>query len=176
MSIPETTEMKEKFEFRDIRPEEYDRAAQIEQIVFPPNEANAPEDVKALAKTATECFLVAVDTENGEIAGFLSGRATDEDRFRDEFFTDQSLHDPDGENIILLSLDIVPEYQGHGLGREVMRRYCLREQARGRKKLILTCLPRLVDMYKKFGYTDKGLSGSTWGGETWHEMEIVLNK
>ena len=55
-----------------------------------------------------------------------------------------------------------------------MRQYCLREKARGRKKLILTCLENLTGMYTKFGYTDLGLSDSEWGGETWHEMEIEL--
>ena len=30
--------IEERFEFRDIRPEEYDAAAEIEAAVFPPNE------------------------------------------------------------------------------------------------------------------------------------------
>ena len=75
---------------------------------------------------------------------------------------------------MLLGLDVLPEYQGHGLGREIMRQYCLREKARGRQNLILTCLENLTGMYTKFGYTDLGLSDSEWGGETWHEMEIEL--
>ena len=163
------------FEFRDIKPEEYDRAAEIEQIVFPPNEAVYPDDVKEQAKVAPDCFLVAVDRRTGEIAGLLYGIATSEKRFRDEFFTEKSLHDHNGSNVMLLGLDVLPEYQRQGLGREIMKKYCMREKAKGRKKLILTCLPRLVEMYRKFGYTDLGMSGSTWGGETWHEMEIILN-
>ena len=166
----------DRFEFRDIRPEEFDRAAEIEQIVFPPNEAGFPDDIREQARIAPDCFMVAADREDGGIAGLLYGIATNENRFRDAFFTDKTLHDPQGSNIMLLGLDIVPEYQGQGLGREVMRQYCMREQARGHRKLILTCLPRLVGMYEKFGYTDLGLSDSKWGGEIWHEMEIVLNK
>ena len=169
------TDLEKRFEFRDIKPEEHDRAAEIEQIVFPPNEAVFPDDVKAQAKIAPDCFLVAVDRQTGAIAGFLYGIATNEVKFRDEFFTDKSLHDQNGSNVMLLGLDVLPEYQRQGLGREIMKKYCRREQIKGRKKLILTCLPHLVEMYRKFGYTDLGMSGSTWGGETWHEMEIILN-
>lgn len=164
----------ERFEFRDIRPEEADRAAEIEQIVFPPNEAVFPDDVREQAAVAPDLFLVAVYKETGEIAGFLNGIATNEMEFRDEFFTDKTLHDPDGKTVMLLGLDVLPEYRKQGLGRELMYTYCRREQSKGRKRLVLTCLPRLVKMYKKMGFRDNGISGSTWGGETWHEMEILL--
>lgn len=172
--LDESAPLAERFEFRDIRPEEAERAAEIEQIVFPPNEAVFPDDVKEQAAVAPDLFLVAVDRSTGEIAGFLNGIATNETEFRDEFFTDKSLHDPDGSNVMLLGLDVVPEYQRHGLGTEIMRQYCLREKARDRRRIVLTCLPRLVAMYTKMGFTDLGMSGSTWGGESWHEMEILL--
>ena len=45
---------------------------------------------------APDLFLVAVDKENGQVAGFLNGLATNEQKFRDEFFTDAGLHDPKG--------------------------------------------------------------------------------
>ena len=40
--------------------------------------------------------------------------------------------------------------------------------------LILTCLPEKVAMYEKMGLKDKGISGSSWGGEEWHEMTLTL--
>ena len=55
-----------------------------------------------------------------------------------------------------------------------MEQYKEREQIKGRKKLILTCLPDKVEMYKKFGFKDHGIGDSVWGGEAWHEMDIVL--
>ena len=42
-------------------------------------------------RTAPELFLVAVEKHTGEIAGFLNGLSTDEEKFRDEFFTDAGL-------------------------------------------------------------------------------------
>ena len=79
-----------------------------------------------------------------------------------------------GHKFMLLGLDVLPEYQHQGLARKLMEQYKERERARGRKKLILTCLPDKVEMYKKFGFKDHGIGDSVWGGEAWHEMDIVL--
>lgn len=46
--------------------------------------------------------------------------------------------------------------------------------ARGRKEIILTCLESKVAMYEKFGFKDKGIAQSTWGGEEWHEMGVRI--
>ena len=86
--------MTEKFEFRNIRPDEAEQAVEIEQICFPPNEACSPKSMRKRTEHASETFLVAVDKATGKIAGFLNGVATDEEVFRDEFFTDITLHDP----------------------------------------------------------------------------------
>ena len=95
-----------------------------------------------------------------------------EEKFRDEFFTDIDLCDENGKNVMLLGLDVLPEYRGQGLARELVYRYSQREKANGRKKLFLTCLEQKVEMYKKFGLQDLGIADSTWGGEEWHEMVL----
>ena len=101
---------------------------------------------------------------------------TDEEAFRDEFFTDISLSNPEGKNIMLLGLDVRPEYRMQGLGRELVSRYCQKEAQKGRKKLFLTCLDEKVKMYEKFGFTDLGQANSTWGGEAWHAMSIEIGR
>jgi len=165
----------ERFEFRNICPEEAEQAVLIEQICFPPNEACSEKNMKERVARAPELFLVAVDRETGKIAGFLNGLATEETTFRDEFFTDASLYDPSGKNVMLLGLDVLPEYRGQGLAREIVRRYACRERDNNRSKLILTCLDSRVEMYKKFGFTDDGIANSTWGGEEWHEMSLAVD-
>ena len=125
-------------------------------------------------RAAEELFLVAVDEKTGKIAGFLNGIATDETSFRDEFFTYAGLHDPQGKNIMLLGLDVLPEYQRQGLGRELVNQYLERERKNGRQVVFLTCLQQKVNMYEKFGFTDRGMANSTWGGEEWHEMSYTL--
>ena len=70
--------LKERFVFRNILPEEADQAARIEKICFPPNEACSESMMKERVATAPELFLVVIDTENGKMAGFMNGLSTDE--------------------------------------------------------------------------------------------------
>lgn len=160
----------ERFEFRTIKLGEEEQAVNIEQICFPPNEACKREHMLERINGARDMFLVAIDKETGLIAGFLNGVATDEEAFRDEFFTDISLHNPNGKNIMLLGLDVLPEYRMKGLAREIVRRYMVKEEEKGRRKAVLTCLDEKVEMYKKFGFIDDGIANSSWGGEQWHQM------
>ena len=162
----------DRFEFRSVRVNEAEEVAEIEKICFPPHEVCSKKDMFERVEHAPELFLVAVDKETGTIAGFLNGLATDEEAFRDEFFTDITVHNPEGKNIMLLGLDVLPEYRSQGLARELVRRYLEREWGRGRKEIILTCLESKVAMYEKFGFKDKGIAQSTWGGEEWHEMGV----
>ena len=164
--------LEDKFEFRTILPDEADQAVLIEQICFPPNEACSEKHMKERIEKAPELFLVAVDKVTGRVAGFLNGLSTDESSFRDEFFTDADLYDPEGKNIMLLGLDVLPEYRRQGLATEIVRRYARREWENGRRRLILTCLESKVGMYKKMGFHDDGIADSTWGGEEWHQMTM----
>lgn len=164
----------ERFEFRNIRREEAGQAAAIEQICFPSNQACRESDMKDIVSAAPELFLVAEDKETGKIAGFLNGISTNEHRFRDEFFTDAGLHERDGKNVMLLGLDVLPEYRGQGLGRELVHQYLQREREKKRQEIVLTCLEPKVRMYKKFGFADRGIANSVWGGEEWHEMSYTL--
>ncbi|MCI6331190.1 MAG: GNAT family N-acetyltransferase [Lachnospiraceae bacterium] len=164
----------EQFEFRTILKSEAEQAVTIEHICFPPNEACSRQAMLTRIENASEQFLVAVDKTTGKLAGFINGLSTYEDKFRDEFFTDISLYDPKGENVMILGLDVLPEYRNRGLAREIVRNFSIMEKEKGRKTLILTCLDEKVKMYEKLGFSDKGMADSTWGGEEWHEMTYSL--
>ena len=168
--------LNDRFEFRSIRTGEEDVAVAIEQICFPPHEACSEKHMKERIAKASDLFLVAVDRETGEIAGFLNGISTDEEAFRDEFFTDITLYEPMGKKVMLLGLDVLPKYRRQGLAREIVRRFAEREQKNGRSMLILTCLQEKVEMYKKMGFVDNGIANSTWGGEEWHQMSFAMTE
>jgi ribosomal protein S18 acetylase RimI-like enzyme len=165
-----------ELEFRHINLDEVEQAIRIEQICFPPNEACSPDAMKSRVEKAGELFLVAVDKNTGKLAGFLNGLSTEEEEFRDEFFTNSSLYNPLGKNIMLLGLDVLPEYRGMGVAKELVSKYIKIEGEKGRKKLILTCSDSKVKMYEKMGFIDNGLASSTWGGEKWHEMICEIKK
>ena len=105
----------EQYEFRNIKIEEISQAAEIEKRCFPPNEACSYEHMEQRVKKAPELFLVAVDKKTGLLAGFLNGLATEKMHLTDDFFTDAEVHNPSGENIMLLGLDVLPEHRGRGL-------------------------------------------------------------
>ena len=167
-------ERKDRFEFRDIRPEEAEEAVEIEQICFPPNEACSKKHMKDRIREASDLFFVAADKETGRIAGYLNGIATEEQVFRDEFFTDVSLHNPKGPVVMLVGLDVRPEYRGRGLAREIVSRYAKREREKGRRSLVLTCHEEKIGMYEKMGFCNQGIAASSWGGEQWYEMKLSL--
>lgn len=164
------------FEFRAIRRDEADEAVAIEQICFPPNEACSERHMKERIERVPELFLVAFDSRAGRIAGFFNGIATNETAFRDEFFTDASLHEPDGESVMLLGLDVRPEYRGKGLARAIVAQYAKRERENGRKALVLTCHEEKIGMYERMGFRSRGISASVWGGEQWYEMSYALDE
>ena len=168
-------ETEQRFQFRNILPEEADQAARIEEICFPPNEACSEKMMRERVLTAPELFLVAIDRQSGKMAGFLNGLSTEESVFRAEFFTDAKLYDPAGRNVMLLGLDVLPEYRGQGLARAIMFQYLRRERERGGEAAILTCLDSKVKMYEKMGFEDRGIAQSSWGGEQWHEMICKLH-
>lgn len=168
--------MFERYEFRNIHMEEISQAAEIEKICFPPNEACTYKHMEERIKKVKELFLVAVDRDTGKIVGFLNGLATNREHLTDDFFEDADVHEAEGRNIMLLGLDVLPEYRCQGLARELMRQYLEREKQKGRKRVVLTCLPDKVRMYEKFGFEDHGIGESVWGGEAWYEMSIILNE
>ena len=168
--------LSENFEFRTILQEEAEQAIAIEQICFAAREACSPESMRQRIKRAPNLFLVALHRRTGKIAGFINGLSTNEGTFRDEFFTDASLYDPAGKNIMLLGVAVLPEYQGLGLARDLMARFIQKERVGEvkRSSIILTCHQSKTGMYQKMGFADKGLSSSSWGGEAWHEMVCVV--
>lgn len=164
----------EKYEFREIHVEEADQVASIETVCFPANEACRPEIMRERVKLFPGTFLVAVRKDNGKIVGFINGLATNEVHLKDEFYTNPALHDPEGSNVMILGVDVLPECRRQGIARAMMYHYLLRERERNRKYVVLTCLAGKVEMYQKFGFRDCGESGSAWGGEKWHEMVHAL--
>ena len=111
----------EKYEFRTVHADEAEVATQIEAACFPPNEACVLPIMKERVRLAPDLFLVAVDKKNGQMVGFINSIATNERTLRDEFFTEPTLHDPNGRNVMILSVAVLPEYRNQGLARKMMR-------------------------------------------------------
>lgn len=169
-------EINERYEFRNIRPGEGEQAAAIERACFPPKEACTEKMMLERAAKAPELFLVAMDRRTGEMAGFLTGISTNEGSFRDAFFLNADLHDPAGENVMILSLAVLPNRRRQGLARELMSQFLAGERRRKRRRVLLTCVQGKVKMYEKMGFHDDGIANSSWGGNQWREMSCMASE
>ena len=171
----------DRFLFRYIDPdntEEAEYAAYMESVCYlTPTDACTREEILDRIAAAPELFMVAEDRQSGRLAGVLNGVATNEEVFRDEFFSEAGLlHDPEGSTVMLCGLDVMPEYRLRGLARAMISLYCECEKARGRKRLLLTCVEEKIDMYRKFGFRLVGVSASVYGGTVWYDMDMILNE
>ena len=167
-------ELYERYEFRNIREGEAEEAAALEAACFPANEACTLPIMKQRVSNAADLFVAAVEKSTGKIAGFVNAISTGENTLRDEFFTDIRLHDPSGNYIMILSVAVLPEHRGQGLAQKLMWELLNRQKEAGKTAAVLTCLEHNVELYKKMGYVDHGISQSSWGGEQWHEMVCML--
>lgn len=166
--------MTTEIEFRQARDGDAAEAAAIEAVCFPPSEACTLPIMEQRVKRASDAFLTATDKKTNKMIGFINALCTDELTLKDELFTDTSLHNPQGENVMICSVSVLPQYRGQGIARQMMSKFLKMQRKQGKKKAILTCVPEKVSMYEKFGFTDNGMSESSWGGEVWHEMYCLL--
>jgi len=161
-----------KVRIRGVHLRDLDRVAEIEAICFPAAEAAAYSSFKERIRAFPESFLVA--EADGLLIGFINGCVTNSDFIYDELFTSTKHHTPDGKNLTVFGLDVIPEYQRQGIAAQLMNHFIQLAKNTRRKTVILTCKDRLVHYYESFGYVNKGLSKSTHGGAEWFDMTLVL--
>ena len=140
----------------------------------PDGRQNACTDGKSTSASGVKA--ASPDDAHDQIAGYITMMMTDEEHFRDAFFEDPSLHQPNGANVMLLGLEVLPSFRHQGLAAELLNRTIRQAEKEGRRKLVLTCRDDKIAMYEKFGFQLCGISKSTLGGVTWYEMEHRLQK
>ena len=153
-------------------PEDLSRLSAVEAACFPPEEAAAPEVIRQRLTAFPDSFFAA--EENGRIIGLVNGCVSDLPRIQDRLFEDVSLHQPDGRNQMVFSLAVDPEFQGRGVGGQLLNRLIAESRNSGRRAVILTCKPEKIGYYQRFGFRDFGVSASVHGGVVWHDMILEL--
>lgn len=80
-------------------------------------------------------------------------------------------HDEAGRTLALHSLAVLPDYQGLGVGKMLMKAYVQRMvEAEVADRIALLTYPKLVPWYEKFGFEKIGESKATHGGGGWIDM------
>ncbi|WP_094607872.1 hypothetical protein SPSIL_056170 [Sporomusa silvacetica DSM 10669] len=157
---------------RRVQLNDVDRVTEIEAICFPITEAATRQSFEDRITVFPEYFLVA--EVEGLVIGFINGCVTNSSVIYDELFYSTEHHIPDGKNVAIFGLDVIPGYRRIGIAARLMKHFIQLAKHTGRKSVILTCKEQLVHYYKSFGYVNNGVSKSTHGGAEWFDMTLVL--
>jgi len=157
---------------RHVLPGDLDECYQVEITAFLPEETASKETIKLRMDTFPQGFLVA--EVNGSVAGMLNTASTDKDDISDEELKQLVGHDPNGRNMVVFTLAVLPEYRRQGIARQLMEQFA--KEVRGLKKenILLMCKQHLIRYYESMGFEHVSLSKSTHGGAEWHEMMMSL--
>ncbi len=153
---------------RRVTIKDLDAVTEVETECFPEAEAATKTSLEQRIKTFPDSFFVA--EIDGKIIGFINGCVTNETTINDELFSDASLHMPNGDYQAIFGLDVIPDYQNHGIAAQLMNHMIQAAKSTGRKGVILTCKDKLIHYYSKFGFKNKGISKSNHGGSVWYDM------
>lgn len=157
---------------RNATLEDLNKVTEIESICFPPSESAKKNIFEDRIKNYSDGFYIC-ELES-KIIGFINGAITNEEHIEDEFFENMDLHIPQGNNIAIFGLDILPDYQNNGYAAKLMTHFIEASKNKGLKKVMLTCKDHLIHYYMKFGFKLEGVSNSVHGGAKWHDMYINL--
>lgn len=157
---------------RQIKLKDLDAVCIVENKCFPEAEAATREAFAYRIGAFPESFYVA--EADGRIVGLINGCVTDRPVICDELFEPDGGHDPNGANQTVFGLAVDPDYQCRGIAAQLMEFLIERAREAGRTTMVLTCKDRLIHYYEKFGYENKGVSGSTHGGAVWYDMVMKL--
>ena len=120
-----------------------------------------------------EGFLIA--ESKGEIIGLINSASTDKEEITDEELKDMVGHVKDGENMVVFSLAVLPEFRGNGISKQLMARFIEVSKAMKKEKILLICKSERVPYYQNYSFLYGGKSNSKHGGFEWHEMYLLLN-
>jgi len=157
---------------RNVTEHDIDRCYEIETVSYGGDEAASKEKILKRIRTYPEGFIV-LENER-EIIGFINAGATDNVVLSDEEFKELVGHDPNGKQIVIMSVVVHPDYQGQGMAARLMDDFIGRMKGMDKQEIYLICQTELIPMYAKFGYKDLGPSDSDHGGLSWHEMSLAL--
>ncbi|CCH50572.1 GNAT family N-acetyltransferase [Pseudodesulfovibrio piezophilus] len=161
-----------EFTVRMVEPDDLTACHTIESQSFPPCEAALTTSLEARITTYPEGFFVAECA--GKVIGQINSGSTSKDDISDEEFKQLIGHDPEGCNIVIFSLSVLPKYRKRGIGSLLLASFIAQAKELGKSKVLLLCKEALIAYYVRHGFKDAGLSASTHGGVKWHEMTMTL--
>ena len=158
---------------RTANMEDLDAVASVEALCFPPAEAATKEAFAQRLQYYADHFWLMFDGDR--LVSFVDGFVTDQEDLEDEMYERASMHDENGAWQMIFGVNTIPACRGKGYAGLLIQRAIDEARKQGRKGLVLTCKPKLVSYYGRFGFVDEGVSEkSVHGNAVWHQMRLTF--
>lgn len=145
---------------------------ELERMCFPETEAATKDILKKRLEKYSDYFFVLLISER--IVSMVNGMITDEPDLLDEMYSDESLHNTNGEWQMIFGVDTHPQYRNQGFATDILNAFINNARIEKRKGLVLTCKKNLISFYEKFGFVSEGRSDSMHGDVTWYQMRLTF--
>ncbi|MDD6854977.1 MAG: GNAT family N-acetyltransferase [Oscillospiraceae bacterium] len=158
---------------RTANMEDLDAVASVEALCFPPAEAATKEAFAQRLQYYADHFWLMF--EGNRLVSFVDGFVTDQEDLEDEMYERASMHDENGAWQMIFGVNTIPDCRRKGYAGLLIQRAIDDARKQGRKGLVLTCKPKLVSYYGRFGFVDEGVSEkSVHGNAVWHQMRLTF--
>ena len=158
---------------RTANMEDLDAVASVEALCFPPAEAATKEAFAQRLQYYADHFWLMF--EGNRLVSFVDGFVTDQEDLEDEMYERASMHDENGAWQMIFGVNTIPDCRRTGYAGLLIQRAIDDARKQGRKGLVLTCKPKLVSYYGRFGFVDEGVSEkSVHGNAVWHQMRLTF--
>lgn len=141
---------------------------QIETDNFSEAEVAGYDAIKLRISETPDTFLVA--EIDGQVAGYIEGPVIGSKHLTDDLFKTVAKNPTTGGYIAVTSLSVAAQFQDQSVGKQLIIALKALAKKQGRDGITLTCHDYLIGYYEKNGFTNQGLSASTYGGGVWYEM------
>lgn len=158
---------------RTANMEDLDAVASVEALCFPPAEAATKEAFAQRLQYYADHFWLMFDGDR--LVSFVDGFVTDQEDLEDEMYERASMHNENGAWQMIFGVNTIPDCRRKGYAGLLIQRAIDDARKQGRKGLVLTCKPKLVSYYGRFGFVDEGVSEkSVHGNAVWHQMRLTF--
>ena len=158
---------------RTANMEDLDAVASVEALCFPPAEAATKEAFAQRLQYYADHFWLMF--EGNRLVSFVDGFVTDQEDLEDEMYERASMHNENGAWQMIFGVNTIPTCRKKGYAGLLIQRAIDDARKQGRKGLVLTCKPKLVSYYGRFGFVDEGVSEkSVHGNAVWHQMRLTF--
>ncbi|KAA8731454.1 GNAT family N-acetyltransferase [Acinetobacter qingfengensis] len=161
-----------QYEIRTVTSNDIEHCYEIESAAYSIDEAATKEKIQIRAEQYPEGFIVLeVDSQ---IIGFINSGCADQVIMSNDDFKALKGHLPLGKNLVIMSVVVMPKFQGKGYSSKLINEFIRRAKIMQKEAIYLMCKEQYLKFYEKFGFEFIKESDSSHGGMKWFEMKLKL--